>query len=145
MRIAIVVSRFNQILTEALLEGAEQTLIHEGVAAEAVDVVWVPGAFEIPLASMQLAASGRYQAVVCLGAVVRGETPHFDYICAEVASGLTQVALTTGVPATFGVITADTMAQGLDRAGGEVGNKGIEAALAALEMANLKRAIQEAS
>ncbi len=142
-RVAVAVSRFNRLVTEPLLAGALQELRRHGVAAADVDVAWVPGAFELPLAVQRLARSGRYAAVVALGAVVRGATPHFDYVAGEAAAGLGAVARQTGVPVAFGVLTTDTMEQALDRAGGKAGNKGAEAALVALEMAGLLEAIDK--
>lgn len=142
-RVAVAVSRFNRLVTEPLLAGALETLRRHGVADADVDVAWVPGSFELPVAVQRLAASGRYAAVVALGAVIRGATPHFDYVAGEAAAGLGAVARQTGVPVAFGVLTTDTMEQALDRAGGKAGNKGAEAALVALEMANLLDAIDK--
>ncbi len=136
-RIGIVVSRFNANITSRLLEGALEALRAHGAAEEALTVVYVPGAFELPLAAQRLAQKGGVQAVICLGAVVRGETPHFEYVAAQASEGIAAVARACGLPVTFGVITADTMEQALARAGGGVGNKGYEAAVAALEMADL--------
>ncbi len=136
-RFAVVVSRFNSLVTERLLDGALGALARHGVPESSVDVAWVPGAVEIPVAAQHLAASGAYGAVVTLGAVVRGDTSHYDHVCAAVTSGVSRVALDTGVPVIFGVLTTDTMEQALDRAGGKAGNKGSEAAVAAIEMANL--------
>ena len=137
LTLAIVVSRFNQRLTERLLAGAQEALAKHGVDPERVDVVHVPGSFELPLTAQRLAETGRYQAVVCLGCVVRGETPHFDYVAGQAASGIARVGLDTRVPVIFGVVTADTLQQALDRAGGREGNKGFDAVLTAIEMANL--------
>jgi len=142
LRIAIVVSRFNELVTRPLLGGAQDGLARHGVEPEGVDVAWVPGSFEIPLTARKLAESGRYQAVICLGAVIRGETPHFDHVANQASSGIARVALDTGVPVIFGVITADTLEQALERAGGKMGNKGYDAAVAAIEMANLMRGLQ---
>jgi 6,7-dimethyl-8-ribityllumazine synthase len=139
LSLAIVVSRFNRLVTDRLLAGAREALMGHDVDMDCVDVAWVPGSFEIPLTARRLAESGRYQAVICLGAVIRGETPHFDYICAEAARGIASVGRETGVPAIFGVITANTLEQALDRAGGKAGNKGYDAALSALEMASLMK------
>ncbi|HLV13129.1 MAG TPA: 6,7-dimethyl-8-ribityllumazine synthase [Trueperaceae bacterium] len=136
-RFAVVVSRFNSLVTERLLAGAMGAFARHGVPAESVDVAWVPGSVEIPVAAHHQAASGTYGAIVTLGAVVRGDTAHFDYVCQAVTSGVTRVALDTGVPVVFGVLTTDTMEQALDRAGGKAGNKGAEAAVTAIEMANL--------
>jgi len=137
LTLAIVVSRFNKRLTERLLGGAQEALAKHGVDPERVDVVHVPGSFELPLTAQRLAETGRYQAVVCLGCVVRGETPHFDYVAGQAASGIARVGLDTRVPVIFGVVTADTLQQALDRAGGREGNKGFDAVLTAIEMANL--------
>lgn len=137
LRFAIVVSRFNDLITSRLADGAVQTIVRHGGRAESVDVVHVPGSFEIPLAAQKLAASKKYVAVICLGAVIQGSTTHHEYINSQVAAGLMKIGLDTGVPVTFGVITCESMEQALDRAGGKVGNKGEEATLAALEMVSL--------
>lgn len=137
LSLAIVVSRFNRLVTDRLLAGAREALRGHGVDMDRVDVAWVPGSFELPLAARRLAQSGSYQAIICLGAVIRGETPHFEYVCSEAARGISLVSRDTGVPAIFGVITADTLEQALDRAGGKAGNKGHDAALSAIEMAHL--------
>jgi len=137
MRFAIVVARYNHDVTERLLEGARRTLAALG--AEDVSEAWVPGAFELPLAAQRIARSGRADAVVCLGAVIRGDTPHFDYVAGECARGLMRVALDTDVPVVFGVLTTETRAQALDRAGGSAGHKGEEAAATAVEMVSLLR------
>ena len=142
LRIGIALARFNQSVTDRLLAGALEALAHHGVVEDAVDVVTVPGAFELPLCAQRLALTGRYDAVVCLGAVVRGETPHFDYVAAEAARGIGEVARRQDVPVAFGVLTTDTVEQALARAGGERGNKGYEAAVTALEMVRLLRAVQ---
>jgi len=142
LSIAVVVSRFNELVTRPLLSGAQDGLARHGVEPEGVDVAWVPGSFEIPLTARKLAESGRYQAVVCLGAVIRGETPHFDQVANQASSGIARVALDTGVPVIFGIITADTLEQALERAGGKMGNKGYDAAVAAIEMANLMRGLR---
>ena len=136
-RFAIVASRFNDFITGRLVEGAMDCILRHGGSEENVTVARVPGAFEIPLAASKLAKSGRYEAVICLGAIIRGATPHFDYVASEVAKGVAQVAMQTGVPAIFGVITADTIEQAIERAGTKSGNKGADAAAAAIEMANL--------
>ena len=141
LRLAVVVSRFNEIVTEPLLRGALATARDQGVGEDSLDIVRVPGAFELPQAARRLAGMGRYDAIVCLGAVVRGETPHFDYVCSEAARGLTMVAQEFNLPVAFGVLTCDTMAQARARSGGSAGNKGDEAMRAALEMANLFRKI----
>lgn len=138
-RFAIVVSRFNDFVTKPLLEGAIESLEQNGVAADAIDVAWVPGAFEIPLVARRLAEGGKHVAVICLGAVIRGETSHHEYINQQAAAGIMQAGLSSGVPVLFGVLTCETLEQALDRAGGKAGNKGSEAARAALEMVNLLR------
>jgi 6,7-dimethyl-8-ribityllumazine synthase len=137
LQFAIVAARFNEDIVAALLDGAVATLKLQGAAEQNINVVRVPGAFELPLIVSKLAASKRYDAVVALGAVIRGGTPHFEYVCHEAASGLTRAALDTGVPVVFGVLTTDNLAQALERAGPGAGNKGAEAALVAIEMANL--------
>jgi 6,7-dimethyl-8-ribityllumazine synthase len=142
LSIAVVVARFNEMVTRALLSGAQDGLARHGVEPEGVDVAWVPGSFEIPVTARKLAESGRYQAIICLGAVIRGETPHFDHVANQASSGIARVALDTGVPVIFGVITADTLEQALERAGGKMGNKGYDAAVAAIEMANLMRGLR---
>jgi 6,7-dimethyl-8-ribityllumazine synthase len=142
LKIAIVASRWNDFMSSRLLEGARDALVRHGVAEEDVDVALVPGSFELPLAAQRVARSGRYDAVVCLGVVIRGATPHFDYVAGEAAKGIAQVALQSGVPVTFGVVTADTLEQAIERAGSKAGNKGVEAAMAAIEMANLLRQIE---
>jgi 6,7-dimethyl-8-ribityllumazine synthase len=136
-KFAIVVSRFNEFLTSKLLSGALDAFLRHGVAENDVDVFWVPGSFETPVAAQKVAQTGKYHAVVCLGAVIRGHTPHFEYIAAQVSRGVAQVAQQTGVPTIFGVITADTLEQAIERAGTKSGNKGVDAAVAAIEMANL--------
>ena len=138
-RVAIAASRFNRLVTDALVAGAAEELRRHGVADDDLDLAWVPGAFELPLAAERLAASGRYAAVVAVGAVVRGATPHFDHVAGQAAAGLAAVARATGVPVAFGVLTCDTMEQALDRAGGKAGNKGFDSAVAAIEMADLLR------
>jgi 6,7-dimethyl-8-ribityllumazine synthase len=142
LRFACVAARFNEFVVEPLLQGAVDTLRRHGVAAESIDVVRVPGAFEIPLAVRKLAVSGRYDALIALGAVIRGDTPHFDYVAGECASGLARVTLETGLPVAFGVLTTDTVEQATERAGGKDGNKGADAALTAIEMANLLRLLE---
>lgn len=136
-KFGIVVSRFNEFISKGLLSGAIDSLKRHEAAEENIDVAWVPGSFEIPLVAQKLAASGKYDAVICLGAVIRGSTPHFDYVAAEVSKGIARVGLDTGVPVAFGIITADTLEQAVDRAGAKAGNKGWQAALTAIEMANL--------
>jgi 6,7-dimethyl-8-ribityllumazine synthase len=137
LRIAVVVSRFNQLITERLLDGAVATAREHGVSDDHLDVIWVPGAFELPQAARRLAATSAYDAIVCVGAVIRGETPHFDYICSEAARGIYEVARDFGLPVQFGVLTTDNVEQAQARAGGKVGNKGREAMLAGIEMATL--------
>ncbi|MGH0028689.1 MAG: 6,7-dimethyl-8-ribityllumazine synthase [Myxococcota bacterium] len=137
LRFAVVVSRFNHLLCVRLLEGCTAELARRGADPSDVHVAWVPGAFELPLAARALAATGRYDAVITLGAVIRGGTPHFDYVCSGVTDGVMDVMRDTGVPVAFGVLTTDDVEQALDRAGGAVGNKGEEAALVAIEMARL--------
>lgn len=141
LRIGIVVSRFNEFITGKLLSGAWDSLTRHGVAAENVSVAWVPGAMEIPLVAQRMARTGDYDAVICLGAVIRGGTPHFDYVAAEVSKGVAMVQLETGLPVIFGVLTTDTIEQAVERAGTKAGNKGWDAAMSALEMANLLRSI----
>jgi 6,7-dimethyl-8-ribityllumazine synthase len=135
--IAIVVSRYNESITRNLLEGAVATLIEHGVRDEQIDVAWVPGAWELPVAAQRMATSGQYLAVICLGAVIRGETSHDQHINRAVSLGLTEVALASGLPVLFGLLTCDTLEQAIHRSGGNVGNKGSECALAALEMIDL--------
>lgn len=142
LRFGLVVSRFNALVADRLLEGALDCLIRHGAREEDLTVVKVPGAWELPLAADRLASGGKFQAVVALGALIRGETPHFDVIAAECAKGLAQVGLARQLPVVFGVLTCDTMDQALDRAGGKAGNKGWEAALAAIEMAQVWRAME---
>jgi 6,7-dimethyl-8-ribityllumazine synthase len=141
LKVAIVVSRFNDFITKRLLEGALDALERHGVPLGAVDTAWVPGAVEIPVAAQAMARSGRYQAVITLGAVIRGATTHYDYVCSMVASGVNQVALDSGLPVIFGVLTTDTIEQAIERAGSKAGNKGAEAAVTAIEMVNLLRSL----
>ncbi|MEI8176141.1 MAG: 6,7-dimethyl-8-ribityllumazine synthase [Candidatus Omnitrophota bacterium] len=136
-KFAIVASRFNEFITAQLLAGAGDTLVRHGAAETDIDVVWVPGAFEIPYIAQKLAAGKKYNAVICLGTIIRGATPHFDYIASETAKGIAKVAMDSGVPCIFGVITADTLEQSIERAGTKDGNKGRDAALAAIELADL--------
>lgn len=142
-RFVIVAARFNGLVTEALLAGCRDAFVRHGVAEDRLDLVWVPGSFEIPLVARRLAESGRYVAVVCLGCVIRGETGHYDHVAGGVASGVLQAAQTTGVPVIFGVLTTDTVEQALNRAGLKAGNKGGEAALTAIEMVNLLASLPE--
>ncbi len=136
-KIGIIVARFNSFISEKLLEGAIDSLVRSGVREEDIDVARVPGAFEIPLVAQKMARSGRFDAVICLGVVIRGATPHFDYVAGEVAKGTAQVMLDTGVPVLFGVLTTETIEQAIERAGSKAGNKGSEVAVAALEMVSL--------
>jgi 6,7-dimethyl-8-ribityllumazine synthase len=139
----IVASRFNDFVVKALLEGAIEAIRRHGGDAEAVDVVWVPGSYEIPLVARELALSGRYDAVICLGAVIRGATAHFDYVAGGAAGGISNVALESGVPVIFGVITTESIEQAIERAGTKMGNKGFEAAVSAMEMADLMAKLRE--
>lgn len=136
-KFALVLSRFNSFITERLLEGAKDALLRHGGESENFAVVRAPGAFELPLVVQKLAKSGKYDAIIALGAVIRGSTPHFDYVSAEVSKGLAQVGLATGVPVAFGVLTCDTIEQAVERAGTKAGNKGFDAAMTAMEMVNL--------
>src|ERR1700674_2257800 len=142
LRFGIVVARFNNFFTSQLYEGARDGLIRHGVAEGDIDAAWVPGAFEIPVVAKKLAGAGRYDAVICLGAVIRGSTPHFDYVAAEVSKGVAAVSMQTGVPVIFGVLTTDTIEQAIERSGTKAGNKGYDAAMSAIEMANLMKAIE---
>lgn len=139
LRICIVVARWNEFITARLLEGAEASLTANGVAQDDITVAWVPGAFETPTAAAWAAISGRFDAVICLGAVIRGETAHFEYVAGSAANGIGTIAIQTGVPVIFGVLTVESVDQALDRAGGKEGHKGEESAQAAIEMANLRR------
>ncbi|SIS40863.1 6,7-dimethyl-8-ribityllumazine synthase [Salimicrobium flavidum] len=141
LKIGIVTGRFNEFITERLYEGAVGALKQHGVDEANIDAAWVPGAFEIPLAADRMAASGKYDAVVTLGAVIRGSTPHFDYVCGEAAKGVSQASVKNSLPVIFGVITTDTIEQAIERAGTKAGNKGAEAAVAAVEMANLMKQV----
>jgi 6,7-dimethyl-8-ribityllumazine synthase len=137
LKFGIVAARFNEFITSKLISGAEDALLRHGVAQENIDIIWTPGAFEIPLVAQKAALSKKYDAVICLGAVIRGATPHFEYVSAEVSKGIAQVALATGVPVSFGVLTTDSIEQAIERAGTKSGNKGFDAAMAAIETANL--------
>ncbi len=139
LKFAIVASRFNEFIVSKLISGAEDCLTRHGVAEADITLAWTPGAFELPLIAQKFAASGRFDAVLCLGAVIRGATSHYDHICNEVSKGVAAVSLQTGLPVLFGVITADNLEQAIERAGTKAGNKGYDAALSALEMANLLR------
>ncbi len=142
-RFALVAARFNQFVVERLVEGARDAFRRHGVADDAVDLAWVPGSFEIPLIARRLAGSGRYAAVICLGAVIRGDTDHYDYVAGGAANGIAQAALATGVPVIFGLLTCDTLEQAINRAGAKAGNKGFEAALTAIEMVNLLKQLPD--
>ncbi len=144
-RFAIVVARFNGVVTESLLAGCRDALARHGVPEDRIDVVWVPGSFEIPLLARKLAAGGRYAAVICLGCVIRGETAHFDHVANQAAAGVMQAACSTGVPVIFGILTTDSVEQALNRAGLKGGNKGADAAMAAIEMVNLIARLDESA
>ena len=139
IRVGIVAARFNEFIVSKLLSGCEDGLLRHGVRSEDIAVAWVPGAFEIPLAAQAMAKSGKYDAVITLGAVIRGATSHYDYVCAEVSKGVANVSLNTGVPVLFGVLTTDTIERAIERAGTKAGNKGAECAQGAIEMVNLLR------
>ena len=141
LRVGLLVSRFNSFVSDRLVEGAIDALLRHGGEKDDIHVVRVPGAFEIPPTAKQMAESGRYDAVVCLGAVIRGATPHFEYVSAEVSKGVASVSIDSGIPVTFGVLTTDTIEQAIERAGSKAGNKGFDAAVAAIEMANLYKAL----
>ena len=141
LKFGLIVSRFNEFFTKKLLEGAQDALLRHGVNEEDVEVAWVPGSFEIPLIALKLAQTKKYDAVICLAAVIRGGTPHWEYIAAEVTKGIARVGLETGLPVINGVITTDTLEQAIERSGTKVGNKGFEAAVNAIEMANLVKVI----
>ncbi|HUB34368.1 MAG TPA: 6,7-dimethyl-8-ribityllumazine synthase [Bryobacteraceae bacterium] len=145
LRFAVVVSRFNSFITERLLAGALDALNRTGAAAEQIDIVKVPGSWELPLVAGELARQKKHDAVICLAAVIRGETPHFDYVAAEAAKGIAHVAAQSGVPVAFGVLTTNTLEQAIDRAGAKGGNKGFDAAMTAIEMANLMRSLRQAT
>ncbi len=133
----IIVSRYNSFITKRLLEGAIDGLVRHGVKEEDIGVFWVPGAYEIPITAQKVIQRGKYDAVICLGAIVRGETPHFDFVASESAKGITQIGLSSGVPVIYGIITTETLEQAIDRAGAKTGNKGTDAALSAIEMVSL--------
>jgi 6,7-dimethyl-8-ribityllumazine synthase len=145
LRFAIIVSRFNSFITDRLLAGATDALTRTGANPDNIDIVKVPGSWEVPLVAGELARQKIYDAVICLSAVIRGETPHFDYVAAEAAKGIAQVASQTGVPVAFGVLTTNTLEQAIDRAGAKGGNKGFDAAMTAVEMANLMRKLRQAT
>ncbi len=142
LKFAVVVSRFNELITNRLIEGAKDALLRHGVEEKDIDVAWTPGCFEIPLIAKKLVQSGEYNAVICLGAVIRGGTPHFEYVASEVNRGIARISLDTGLPVIQGIITADTLEQAIQRAGTKEGNTGFTAAVSAIEMANLIKAIQ---
>lgn len=142
LRFAVVISRFNELITTRLLEGARDALLRHGVEEKDIDIAWTPGCFEIPLIAKRLAQSEQYNAVICLGAVIRGDTPHFEYVASEVTRNIGRVSLDTGLPVIYGIITADTLEQAIQRAGTKEGNKGFVAAVSAIEMANLVKAIR---
>ena len=141
IKVGIVCARFNEFIVSKLLGGCEDTLLRPGVQAEDISVAWVPGAFEIPLIASKMAKSGKFDAVIALGAVIRGNTSHYDYVCSEVSKGIAAVALESGIPVMFGVLTTDTIEQAIERAGTKAGNKGAECAQGAIEMVNLIRAL----
>ena len=141
LKFGLVLSRFNEFITKKLLEGAQDALLRHGVSEEDIETAWVPGSFEIPLVAKKLAETKRYDAVICLGTVIRGGTPHFEYIAAEVTKGIAKVGLETGLPVIYGIITADTLEQAIERAGTKEGNKGFDAAVSAIEMANIVKGI----
>ena len=141
LKIGIAAARFNEFIVSKLVRGAEDGLQRHGVKGSDIDLAWVPGAYELPLAAKKMAKSGKYDAVICLGAVIRGSTPHFDYVCAEVSKGVANVSLDSEVPVIFGVITTDSIEQAIERAGTKAGNKGFDAAATAIEMANLLKQI----
>lgn len=143
MRIGIVAARFNEFITSKLVAGAQDALRRHNVSEEDVDVAWVPGAFEIPLIASEMAKCGKYDAVICVGAVIRGSTSHYDYVCSEVSKGIAQVSLASNVPVMFGVLTTDTIEQAIERAGTKSGNKGFDCATGAIEMVNLLREIRK--
>ena len=144
LRFGIAASRFNELIVSRLLSGALDALRRHGVGEDATETAWVPGGFELPLVAKKMAESGKYDAVICLAAIIRGATPHFDYVAAEASKGIAQVSLATGLPVIYGVVTADTIEQAVERAGTKAGNRGADAAMSAIEMANLLRALPKA-
>ena len=144
MKVGIVASRFNELIVNKLVSGAQDALVRHGVEDDDIDLAWVPGAFEIPVIAKKMAASGRYDAVICLGAVIRGATSHYDYVCNEVSKGVATVSLQTGVPTLFGVLTTENIEQAVERAGTKAGNKGYDTACSAIEMVNLMRNMEKA-
>jgi 6,7-dimethyl-8-ribityllumazine synthase len=145
MRFALVVGRFNDFVAQRLLEGSVDALVRHGAAADDLTVIWVPGSFEIPLAAQEIAEQGRVDAIVCLGVVIRGETPHFDFVAGEASRGVGGIGLRARIPTAFGIVTTETLEQAIDRAGGKHGNKGADAALAAVEMVSLLRTLRAAA
>jgi len=145
LKFGVVISRFNEFISQKLLDGAQDALIRHGVRDEDIDVVWTPGSFEIPLAAKCLCESGRYSAIICLGAIIRGGTPHFEYLASEVTKGIAKVELEAKIPMSYGIITADTLEEAIERAGTKMGNKGFDAAVSAIEMANLLRTLPHAA
>ena len=143
IRIGIVAARFNEFITSKLLGGAVDCLKRHGISEEDIEVAWVPGAFEIPLIASKMAGCGKYDAVICLGAVIRGSTTHYDYVCSEVSKGIAQVSLSSGIPVMFGVLTTENIEQAIERAGTKAGNKGFDCAAGAIEMVNLIRGIDD--
>ncbi len=141
LRFGLVVSRYNEFFSRKLLEGAQDALLRHGVSEDDIEIAWTPGSFEIPQIAQQLAQTKKYDAIICLGAVIRGGTPHFDYIAAQVTRGIATVGLNTGLPVIYGVITTDTLEQAIERSGTKAGNKGFDAAVSAIEMANLMKSI----
>ncbi len=141
LKFALVVSRFNEFISSRLLDGAQDALLRHGAKEEDIEIAWTPGSFEIPLIAQKMAESKKYSAVICLGAIIRGGTPHFDYVAAEASKGIAKVSLDTGVPVIFGIITADTLEQAIERAGTKEGNMGAKAAVGAIEMANLLKSL----
>ena len=141
MKVGIVASRFNAFIVQKLLDGAVDGLVRHGVAEDNISAAWVPGAFEIPVVAQKMAASKKYDAVICVGAVIRGSTSHYDYVCAEVSKGIAQASFATGVPVLFGILTTDNLEQAIDRAGAKSGNKGYDCALSAIEMVNVMEQI----
>lgn len=141
LKFGLVISRFNEFITKKLLEGAQDALLRHDVDAEDIEIAWVPGSFEIPLIAQKLAQTKRYNAIICLGAVIRGDTPHFEYIATEVTKGIAKVSLDAGLPIIYGIVTSDTLEQAIERAGTKLGNAGFKAAMNAIEMANLVKSI----
>lgn len=141
LKFGLVISRFNEFFSKKMLEGAQDALLRHGVIEDDIELAWTPGSFEIPLIAQKMAQTKKYDAIICLGAVIRGSTPHFDHISAEVTKGIAKVNLDTGVPVIYGVITTDTLEQAIERSGSKAGNKGFDAAVSAIEMANLVKSI----